>query len=43
MYVAPESKVLMAMANVVSTSPDQEETFITGTKDPDATPSDDFD
>jgi hypothetical protein len=27
MYVAPESKVLMALANVAATSPDAEETF----------------
>lgn len=43
MYVAPESKVLMAMANVVSTSPAQQETFPTGPVDPDTTPPDDFD
>ena len=42
MYVAPESKVMMAMANVVSTSPEQE-IFPTGAEDPDATPPDNFD
>ena len=41
MYVAPESKVMMAMANVVSTSPEQE-TFPTGPADPDTTPPDEF-
>lgn len=40
MYVAPESKVLMAMANVVSTSNTQ--TQPVATNDPDATEEDFF-
>ena len=39
MYVAPESKLMMAMANVVSTSPAVEGP----TDDPDLLPGDDFD
>ena len=35
MYVAPESKVLFALANVAATSP---ETTPTGTDDPNGTP-----
>lgn len=35
MYVAPESKIMMAMANVVSTSP-------VVTNDPDLLPEDEF-
>ena len=27
MYVAPESKIMMVMANVVSTSPDMDDTL----------------
>jgi hypothetical protein len=35
MYVAPESKVMMAMANVVSTSPEAETTLGDDTLPPD--------
>ena len=38
MYVAPESKLLLAMANVVSTSPSEP----VATDDPDGTPEDEF-
>ena len=40
MYVAPESKIMMVMANVVSTSPVATEG---PTDDPDLLPGDDFD